>query len=265
MSTRGFTAGVLLFVVGMLCGMVALWYLLGGLERWHSERHAPLSSSPATYEVVIETPPATTGRPADAPVAVSPAEPARPPPPLPPSPEPAARYQSVPDSVPEPAPAPEPTQPTRALNLIIPVQGIAAAQLQDAFNDLRSEGRRHQAIDIMAARGAPVLAVEAGRIVKLFESKQGGLTVYQFDPQDELAYYYAHLDRYAEGLIEGQAVAQGEVIGYVGHSGNASPSAPHLHFAIFQLGAERRWWQGAAINPYPHLVHTLDAKQGEGQ
>jgi murein DD-endopeptidase MepM/ murein hydrolase activator NlpD len=257
--------GVLLFVAGMLCGMAALWYLLGGLERWHAERHAPLTSSPAAYEVVAESPPVTTSRPVDAPAAASPPEPTPTPPPLPPSPEPAPQFQPVPDIVPEPAPAPGPTQSMRALELIIPVQGIAAAQLQDVFHDPRSGGRRHEAIDIMAPRGTPVLAVEAGRIVKLFESAQGGLTVYQFDALDELAYYYAHLDRYADGLAEGQSVAQGEVIGFVGHSGNASPSAPHLHFAIFQLGAERRWWQGEAINPYSHLVRELGATEQNGE
>ena len=152
-----------------------------------------------------------------------------------------------------PGPAPPPLAPLRELNLLMPVLGIRPNQLVDTFNDARSEGRRHDAIDIMAALDTPVLAVEDGTVVKLFESKQGGHTIYQFDQAGEIAYYYAHLDRYAAGLVEGQQVKRGDVIGYVGFSGNASPLAPHLHFAIFLLGPEKHWWQGTAINPYPYL------------
>jgi len=149
------------------------------------------------------------------------------------------------------APAADASLP--ALSLIIPVQGIAAAQLSDTFSDARGAGRLHDAIDIMAPTGTPVLAVADGRIVKLFNSKPGGLTIYQFDATDSLAYYYAHLDRYADGVAEGQAVKRGDLIGYVGFTGNASPDGPHLHFAIMVLGPEKNWWQGAAINPYPYL------------
>jgi murein DD-endopeptidase MepM/ murein hydrolase activator NlpD len=138
-------------------------------------------------------------------------------------------------------------------SLSIPVAGVAADSLLDTFSDSRSEGRVHDAIDIMAPRGTPVLAATDGRIVKLFTSKQGGLTVYEFDPSETYAYYYAHLDRYAPGLSEGFGVRRGELIGYVGSTGNASPAAPHLHFAIFVLGPEKHWWQGTAINPYPLL------------
>jgi murein DD-endopeptidase MepM/ murein hydrolase activator NlpD len=105
----------------------------------------------------------------------------------------------------------------------------------------------------MAPRGTLVLSVEDGRVAKLFESVAGGLTVYIFDPAEMFTYYYAHLDRYAAGLTEGEVVRRGEVIGYVGSTGNASDDAPHLHFAIFQLGPERRWWQGKPINPYTVL------------
>ncbi len=138
--------------------------------------------------------------------------------------------------------------------LLIPVEGIAAAQLADTFTDARSEGRSHDAIDIMAAAGTPVLAVADGHIEKLFDSVRGGLTVYQFEPTGAYAYYYAHLQRYADGLAEKQSVRRGQVIGYVGSTGNADPAAPHLHFAIFLLGPERRWSEGVAINPYPSLV-----------
>jgi hypothetical protein len=151
------------------------------------------------------------------------------------------------------SPPPLALPPLRPLALPIPVAGVAASQLLDTFSDARSGGRVHDAIDIMAAQGTPVYAVEDGHVEKLFDSKQGGLTVYQFDRDNELAYYYAHLDRYAPGLAEGQVVKQGDLIGYVGHTGNASPDAPHLHFAIFRLGPERKWWKGTAINPYPYL------------
>ena len=134
--------------------------------------------------------------------------------------------------------------------LLIPVAGVTASQLFDTFDQSRG-GRPHEAIDIAAPRGTPVVAVDDGRVVKLFNSKPGGLTVYQFDSGQRLAYYYAHLDRYAPGLAEKQELKRGEVLGYVGSTGNANPAAPHLHFAIFALGPEKRWWQGTAINPYP--------------
>lgn len=135
--------------------------------------------------------------------------------------------------------------------LTIPVQGVTTAQLRDTFSEARSEGRVHEALDIMAPRGTPVLAVADGTVEKLFTSVPGGLTIYQFEPTGRYAYYYAHLDRYADGLKEKQEIRRGEVIGYVGSTGNADPSAPHLHFAIFELGPERQWWKGTAINPYP--------------
>ena len=137
--------------------------------------------------------------------------------------------------------------------LLVPVQGVAPEQLQDTFTDARSEGRVHDAIDIMAPTGTPVLAVADGTIEKLFTSERGGLTVYQFEPDGVYCYYYAHLDRYADGLAEKQAVKRGDVIGYVGSTGNASPDAPHLHFEIHRLGPEKQWWKGEALNPYPVL------------
>jgi len=137
--------------------------------------------------------------------------------------------------------------------LLIPVQGVQATKLVDTFTQSRGAGRVHDAIDIMAARGTPVLAVADGRVAKLFTSKPGGLTVYQFDGEEKLAYYYAHLDHYAPNLAEGQVLKRGEVLGYVGSTGNASPEAPHLHFAVFVLGPEKHWWQGTAVNPYPLL------------
>jgi peptidoglycan LD-endopeptidase LytH len=140
----------------------------------------------------------------------------------------------------------------RRRDLKIPVDGVDDDDLRDTFTDARG-GRSHEAIDIMASRGTPVLSVEDGRVAKLFNSKQGGLTIYVFDPTNTYCYYYAHLDRYADGLKEGQAIKRGQVIGTVGSTGNAAEDAPHLHFAIFRLTAERQWWKGTAINPYPVL------------
>jgi len=136
--------------------------------------------------------------------------------------------------------------------LAIPVEGVTLAELRDSFDDGRP-GHRHEAIDIAAPRGTRVLAVDDGTLVKLFASVPGGLTIYQFDPDSRFAYYYAHLDRYADGLREGKRLRRGEVIGYVGTSGNAARDAPHLHFAVFRLGPERRWWQGEPINPFGAL------------
>ncbi|MBK0012501.1 M23 family metallopeptidase [Stenotrophomonas sp. S41] len=137
--------------------------------------------------------------------------------------------------------------------LLLPVQGIQASQLRDTFTDARSEGRVHDAIDIMADAGTPVLAVADGTVEKLFDSERGGLTIYQFEPSGRWCYYYAHLQRYADGLAEKQAIKRGEVIGYVGSTGNASADAPHLHFEVHVLGPEKQWWKGESINPYPLL------------
>jgi murein DD-endopeptidase MepM/ murein hydrolase activator NlpD len=137
----------------------------------------------------------------------------------------------------------------RRHQLLLPVQGVRREQLRDSFSEGRA-GHLHEALDIMAERGTPVLAVEDGRLAKLFFSAQGGNTVYQFDPAATYAYYYAHLERYADGLREGDPLRRGQVIGFVGTSGNAPANAPHLHFAIFRLTPEKHWWQGTAIDPY---------------
>ena len=136
-----------------------------------------------------------------------------------------------------------------ALDLAIPVAGIDKISLYDSFSDGRGE-RKHEAIDIHAARGTPVIAVGDGCVVKLFRSVPGGITLYQFDPEGNFAYYYAHMDRYADGVKEGSELKRGDVLGYVGTTGNAPPNAPHLHFAIFRLGSDKRWWAGTAVNPY---------------
>ena len=139
-------------------------------------------------------------------------------------------------------------------SLLVPVQGVSPEEVQDTYADQRAGGsREHEALDIMAPRGRPVVAADDGRIVKLFLSKPGGITIYQFDASGRFAYYYAHLNAYADGLAEGQQVRRGQVLGYVGSTGNANPDAPHLHFGIFRLDAEGRWWKGVPINPFPYV------------
>jgi murein DD-endopeptidase MepM/ murein hydrolase activator NlpD len=135
--------------------------------------------------------------------------------------------------------------------LLIPVAGVTARQLSDTFNQARGMDRRHEALDILAPQGTHVFAVADGKVAKLFNSKPGGLTIYQFDTSEKFAYYYAHLDHYAEGVAEGVLLKRGDLIGYVGMTGNAV--TPHLHFAIFELGPEKQWWKGSAINPFALL------------
>jgi len=203
---------------------------------------------------------ATSAAAASAPVAVAP---------------PVAVVAPVPAAaVAPPAPSPQDEQPgapapaaggvtadaaalLAARPLIVPVAGVAPSELADMFDQARG-GRRHEAIDILAPRGTKVFAVDDGTVAKLFTSKPGGLTVYQFDPQGRLAYYYAHLDRYAEGLKEGMTLRRGDLVGYVGTSGNAG-NTPHLHFAVFRLGPQRRWWEGDPVNPYPALRRARPA------
>jgi murein DD-endopeptidase MepM/ murein hydrolase activator NlpD len=140
----------------------------------------------------------------------------------------------------------------RQKDLRIPIDDVAPAALQPSFDQPRGSGR-HEAIDILAPRHTPVRAVDDGVVAKLFTSARGGITVYQFDPTGRFCYYYAHLDRYAEGLQEQQRLRRGDLVGYVGTTGNAPPDTPHLHFAIFRLTDAGRWWEGAPIDPFPVL------------
>jgi len=139
------------------------------------------------------------------------------------------------------------------VKLIIPVAGVRPEQLLDTFSDSRSEGRVHDAIDIPAPAGTPVYAVADGEIVRLFQSDRGGTTIYQSSVDKKLVYYYAHLQRYADGLADGKFVRQGEVIGFVGDSGNAGVGNYHLHFSIAIVSDPKRYWEGTNINPYPLL------------
>jgi murein DD-endopeptidase MepM/ murein hydrolase activator NlpD len=144
----------------------------------------------------------------------------------------------------------DPIRELRHRELDLPVRGMARRDLRDSFDETRGSTRKHEAIDILASRNTPVLAVEDGIVARLFDSKAGGNTVYQFDPTTRYVYYYAHLERYADGLQEGNHIQRGQVLGYVGTSGNAPKDTPHLHFAIFRLTEKKQWWQGSPIDPY---------------
>lgn len=137
--------------------------------------------------------------------------------------------------------------------LVIPVEGVSPDRLRDTYSDARGVGRRHDAIDIDAPRGTPVLSVARSTVLKLFQSDRGGTTLYALAPDQRTIYYYAHLDRYAEGIREGQQLTAGELIGYVGDTGNAVPGDYHLHFEISITGDPRRYWGGSPVNPYPLL------------
>jgi murein DD-endopeptidase MepM/ murein hydrolase activator NlpD len=219
-------------IVGALLGAGVLFVLL-------SDR----SGSPAP-EVVATAPPSSN--PAGVPAAQIEGQ-------LPPAPvvEPNLVDAELPLR-PEGAEGAAPMAPaTVPAKLLVPVQGIKPDQLTDTFYQPRGEQRQHEALDIMAPTGTPVLAAADGKVVKLFQSKPGGLTVYQFDPGEQYAYYYAHLDRYADNIKEGMDVKRGELIGYVGATGNADPAAPHLHFAVVALTPEKQWWKGTPLNPFP--------------
>ena len=141
-----------------------------------------------------------------------------------------------------------------AQKLIVPVAGVRPEQLQDTFTQARSEGRVHNAIDIMAARGTPVLAAADGTVIKFFNSERGGITLYQIGTDNHTVYYYAHLERYADGLTEGYSARQGETLAYVGDTGNAGPGNYHLHFEISVVPDPKHYFNGTPVNPYPLLT-----------
>src|SRR5919199_2997052 len=194
------------------------------------------------------------------------------PPPATPSPQasaspqpgatPAAQATATPAATPSPSPAPSRAQvppgdaggELASMRLLIPVAGVRPTELRDTFDEARSEGRVHDAIDIPAPRGTPVLAAADGRVVKLFQSAKGGTTIYQLAAADEhFVFYYAHLASYADGLTEGHLARRGETIGYVGDTGNAAPGNTHLHFQIYRVADPKHFWTGENINPYPLL------------
>jgi murein DD-endopeptidase MepM/ murein hydrolase activator NlpD len=151
-------------------------------------------------------------------------------------------------------PAAEPGSIASGASLVIPVRGIRPEQLRDSYQDARSGGRTHNAIDIMAPQGSPVLAAADGVIHRLRTGGLGGITIYQIGEDGQTLFYYAHLERYAAGIREGQVVRRGEVIAYVGDTGNAGPGNYHLHFSVGRLTSMERWWESENVNPYPLLA-----------
>jgi murein DD-endopeptidase MepM/ murein hydrolase activator NlpD len=185
--------------------------------------------------------------------------------PAPPGPDIESRLPPAPKVTPDLTELDLPLRPTALPNdagvsslpsgkLMIPVEGMSLANIKDNFDQPRGTERHHEALDIMAPKGTKVVAAADGKVAKLFTSKPGGLTIYQFDPTEKYAYYYAHLDRYADGIKEGMEIKRGDTIGYVGVSGNSDPNAPHLHFAVFELTPEKQWWKGTPVDPYPLLA-----------
>ena len=225
---RGFERARLQRLVMLIAASFAIGMMTGGTLTWHFLRD----------ETLVTAAPSSDPAPAHDPAEPRAVE------------RPGERGEAVPASLTGSAANATAIEMLRERHLKMPLD-VDRDDLHDTFSDARGGSRAHEALDIMAPRHTPVRAVEDGRIQKLFTSKAGGLTIYEFDPTETFTYYYAHLDRYAEDLHEGQMVERGDVIGYVGSTGNASPDAPHLHFAIFRLTPERQWWKGEPINPYP--------------
>jgi peptidoglycan LD-endopeptidase LytH len=267
MRARMVAAFVLGFAVGLLCLSLVLWGT-GRLPAGHALQGRPVPSLPGGLEGVL-----ADGK------EVPPPQPAAPPPidyAQPGATAPARRHGAAAGSatgagpLPEPPPAdysqpsaPRVLPPLRGeadriaagpppLRLAMPIAGIDPGKINDTFEERRG-GHKHEALDILAPRGTPVVAVAEGNVARLFNSKQGGLSVYQFDNSRTWCYYYAHLERYAPGLKEGTLLRKGDVLGFVGTTGNAPANTPHLHFAVFRLGPEKKWWKGTAIDPLPLL------------
>jgi peptidoglycan LD-endopeptidase LytH len=217
--------------------LFAAFALGGALGFWlHARMSAPASSSPPPASVSVAPAPATAPAPLPE-AAISPSR--RDDTAMPTAT--AGTSALITDSVTE----------LRRHALRLPIDDAKVQTMEGSFAESRrGEPHGHEAVDILAPRYTSVRAVEDGKIAKLFDSKAGGITIYQFDPSEHFVYYYAHLDHYANGLHEGQLVAKGEVIGYVGTTGNAPANTPHLHFAISKLDDDKRWWKGTPIDPY---------------
>ena len=140
--------------------------------------------------------------------------------------------------------------------LLVPVAGIEARKIPDTFNDARDGARIHNAVDILAKRGTPVLAADNGTIIKVGTNALGGNVIWAMDEQKRFVYYYAHLDHYVRGLHDGQQITRGDMLGYVGTTGNAPKDVPHLHFQLLRLNAGTRYSDGPPINPLPFFTMT---------
>lgn len=236
---------LLVFVAGALLGANVAWYYATSRAGVAPSSTTAPAAAPAANASGGSTVDPAAVRAATAPVDPHPDT----------APTPAVRPASTSSTTAPAAPAATPAAPVRAPSgLVIPVQGIRPDQLVDTYTQSRGAGRLHEAIDIMAPAGTPVLAAIDGPVAKLFTSERGGLTVYQFDPEGRRVYYYAHLQGYAPGLAEGQALRQGQVLGYVGSTGSASPDGPHLHFSVGELTPEKKWHRSVPMNPYPLLA-----------
>lgn len=227
-----FSLGALSMLLAMAA---AVWAAPGMLARMHAAL-VPGTSPPGAAAGLAARPPAPAREapsaglvPADAPAAEAPQ------PPVWPEEE-------------EP-----PAAPSTGSGLLIPVRGVEASSLVDTYEQSRGQGRRHDAIDIAAPRGTPVVAAADGVVMKLFRSERGGTALYQLAPDRRTIYYYAHLDRYARGMAEGRALRRGEVLGYVGDTGDAGPGNYHLHFEVSTTKDPARYWGGVPQNPYPLL------------
>jgi murein DD-endopeptidase MepM/ murein hydrolase activator NlpD len=241
-SARGRVFLALLFGIGLLVVIVAFLQRRSGYYRSGIEAPTPTPvsvSSPLTVNPSPET--SSTVAPQTPPAATSPVPEA-----YPPSPTASAANLTPSPAVPQPG-------FVGTLKLIVPVAGVKPSQLIDTFADSRSEGRVHDAIDIPAGQGTQVVAAADGQIIRLFQSERGGTTIYQLSTDKKLIFYYAHLQGYADGLSEGKFARQGEVIGYVGDTGNAGSGNYHLHFSIAVVSDPKRYWEGTNINPYPLL------------
>ncbi len=230
-----------LLIAAALFGAVAalVWFLS---YRYWSQPGTPLRPPSQDAERLPTPAPSATTNPS--------------PPPTPAlSPPPAPAVARPPGAPPQAqGPTGEQGPALASMRLLIPVEGVAPEQLQDTFKDSRNEGRIHDAIDIVAPRNTPVRAATDGRVVKLFKSVKGGITLYQLASVDErYVLYYAHLERYAEGLAEGHVARRGETLGYVGDTGNATPGNTHLHFQIYRVADPKHFWTGDNLNPYPLL------------
>jgi murein DD-endopeptidase MepM/ murein hydrolase activator NlpD len=140
----------------------------------------------------------------------------------------------------------------RAYPLMVPVEGIEPTSLKDTFNQPRSGGRIHLATDILAMRGTPVLSSSDGRIIKLSTGGAGGITIYVADASGRYLHYYGHLEGYAPNVKEGLRVREGDVIGFVGTTGNAQPDAPHLHYQVMR--SDKDYWNGTPIDVRPFMT-----------
>jgi murein DD-endopeptidase MepM/ murein hydrolase activator NlpD len=240
-------ARVLLLAALVFAAVAALvWYLSFG---YWSQPVTPLGPPANSAEALTPT---STPTPQ---TAATPQATATPSPDASPTPTGQATPSPSPQSLLQPQPQGGDVNATLAsMRLLLPVQGVRPEELRDTFSDSRSEGRVHDSIDIRAPRTAPVLAAADGRVVKLFRSAKGGITLYQLAAADEhIVLYYAHLERYADGLTEGHVARRGETVGYVGDTGNATPGNTHLHFQIYRVEDPKRFWTGENINPYPLL------------